>query len=271
MACVFTSSNTPAKIAHFNHHLRPDSNLDEALVRDFSIANNIDLVVGHGEDLSGSEEDARRARHAFFAGVIAESEAAKATPAEEATYSLAVATGHHLDDLVESVAINLHRGTGWRGLAVLNRDNYIRPLLELEKSEVISLTKELGVKWREDSTNQSSDYLRNRLRQKTASLSFDTKWHLLKLRHRQVSLLHEITQIINQLNLDLSNRHLYKSLDDDVALELLRHHHQVSLLRTTRPELTRLLAAIRTYQPQKKHQLSNNHFILIRKDDFIKI
>jgi len=251
LAHIFAGSGVAPTIAHFNHHLRPDSDLDEQLVANFATSHNLPFIVGHGELKTASEEAARHARHAFLQN------AAKSRKP--------IATGHHLDDMVESIAINLKRGTGWRGLAVLNRPNYLRPLLELEKSDLQSLARQLKIKWREDSTNQSLEYLRNRLRARTTPLPFDTKWQLLKLRNRQIEIAREITEIIQPTN----QRRLYQSLDDLTAHEFLRAWLLEKNIRTTRPELSRLLTAIREYEPQKKLQLANSQFILIRKNDFI--
>jgi tRNA(Ile)-lysidine synthase len=280
LAHIFASSGVTPTIAHFNHHLRPDSDLDEALVANFARQNNLELIVGHGELKTASEEAARHARHDFLEGEALHSVKAlggeltrrvkRGSPPAVASEQNSkaslpkVATGHHLDDLVESIAINLKRGTGWRGLAVLNRPNYLRPLLELEKSELQSLARQQGIKWREDSTNQSPQYLRNRLRVRTTKLPFDTKWQLLKLRNRQLEIAREIDEIVQPTN----QRQLYQSLDNGAAHELLRAWLRENHIRATRPELSRLLAAIREYRPQKKLQLSRNQFILIRKNDF---
>ena len=334
LAYLFAASGANAKVAHFNHGLRPDSDEDERLVQNFANQHNLEFVSERATLPSDSEDTARRARHQFFAeqcrvncprdslssaGAECPTERGETLGARGAAKAPAVlrgkklvrviATAHHLDDLVETIAINLSRGTGWRGLAVLNRDHYIRPLLELEKSEIKSLARDLGIKWREDSTNQSTKYLRNRLRQKTAALPFDTKRQLLQLRNRQVAISNEIEEVLRRLfsvaeacegdcarlapkgiseggslrakrnfpmamgEVDaapeglISRRLLYKRLDDPLALELLRHLLLQNGIKTTRPELSRLLQAIRTYKPQKRFQLTNNRFILIRRHD----
>jgi tRNA(Ile)-lysidine synthase len=243
-------------IAHFNHNLRPDSNQDEALVRDFAAKHSIRFVSKQANLADHSEATARRARHEFLTSVT------KTT----------IATAHHLDDLCETIAINLSRGTGWRGLAVLNRPNYIRPLLELQKSEITSLAEEFKVQWREDSTNQSPKYLRNRLRPKIAALPFDTKWKLLKLQRRQAQIAQEINDLLQEYSSVLQGRNFYifaKNEKSQIYEEALRFWLLQQNIRSTRPEIKRLLNAIQTYQPQKKFQLSSGRFILIRRHDFV--
>jgi len=68
-------------------------------------------------------------------------------------------TAHHADDVIETIAINHLRGTGWRGLAVLDSD-IVRPLLGMSKEVIKDYAQKRGLTWREDSTNTSDVYLR---------------------------------------------------------------------------------------------------------------
>jgi len=79
-----------------------------------------------------------------------------------------IATAHHLDDDIETVLINLGRGTGIRGMMGIpdKANGFIRPLLGFSKEQIIAYAKKQAVEWREDNTNQSTDYLRNYLRLK---------------------------------------------------------------------------------------------------------
>lgn len=78
-----------------------------------------------------------------------------------------VALGHHMDDRAESILMHIGRGSGIAGLVGIRpRDGcFVRPFLDVRLEELIASAKELGVVWREDATNVSSDYLRNRIRQ----------------------------------------------------------------------------------------------------------
>lgn len=77
-----------------------------------------------------------------------------------------IAVGHHMDDLAETVLMNLARGSGLRGLAGLSskRERIIRPLLCVRKSEIEEWLTAQGISWRIDSTNGEDAYLRNRIR-----------------------------------------------------------------------------------------------------------
>ena len=75
-------------------------------------------------------------------------------------------TGHHLDDDLETFLINFSRGTGISGLTGIPEINgkIIRPLLTFSRQTLQDYAEENRLKWREDSTNKKTDYLRNKLR-----------------------------------------------------------------------------------------------------------
>jgi len=77
-----------------------------------------------------------------------------------------ILTAHHANDSLETFFINLIRGTGLEGLSGINADsNYIiRPLLNFSRKEILAYAEENNISWREDSTNASTKYLRNKIR-----------------------------------------------------------------------------------------------------------
>lgn len=77
-----------------------------------------------------------------------------------------VLTAHHLDDNVETFLINFTRGTGLEGLTGIpvQNGNIIRPLLPFSREEIENYAKEYNIQWREDSSNASDKYFRNKLR-----------------------------------------------------------------------------------------------------------
>ena len=77
-----------------------------------------------------------------------------------------VATGHHLDDTIETVFLNLFRGTGIKGLRGIppSRDFYIRPLLDCSRSTIETYAAAFDIPFRTDASNLTDHYQRNRLR-----------------------------------------------------------------------------------------------------------
>ena len=145
------------RAAHFNHQLRgAESDRDEAFVRALCDARGIMLTVGCG-DVAGRaektgesiEEAARKLRYAFFE-----------------TLGETVATAHNADDNLETMLLNLLRGTSLAGLCGIapKRGRYIRPLLCLTRAQIESYARERGLAHVDDSTNMLDDCVRNRLR-----------------------------------------------------------------------------------------------------------
>jgi tRNA(Ile)-lysidine synthase len=78
-----------------------------------------------------------------------------------------IATAHHANDSVETMLMNVFRGTGVEGMHGIlpRRDHIIRPLLFASRNEILGYAKEHGIQWVEDSSNESSMYTRNFIRQ----------------------------------------------------------------------------------------------------------
>lgn len=141
-------------VAHFDHGIRDNSSEDRKFVQTFAKANGLKFVYEEGNLGAGaSEARARDARYKFLHKTV------------EDTGSAAIVTAHHQDDVLETAIINLLRGSGRKGLTSLgNRPGIERPLLSVPKRDLVAYAKDQGLRWREDSTNQDLDYLRNYVR-----------------------------------------------------------------------------------------------------------
>ena len=139
--------------AHFNHNLRgPESDRDEAFVREFCDGYGIPLHVGSGTIVPGKkglEAAARDARYAFL----------KTLPGK-------IATAHTADDNAETLLMHLVRGTGLKGLGGImpQNGNIIRPMLSITRQEIEEFLEEYAVDHIDDSSNAGDDFLRNRIR-----------------------------------------------------------------------------------------------------------
>lgn len=93
-----------------------------------------------------------------------------------------LATAHHLDDNIETLYQRLLRGTGFHGLTGIPpvRDYLVRPMLDLAAAEIRAYARDEGIPYREDSSNRSAKYLRNRIRQALIPVLDDLNPH-----HRQ--------------------------------------------------------------------------------------
>ncbi len=247
-------------VAHFNHGTRKSADADEQFVREFCEQHKIKFITEKAELGAGvSEEKARAVRYSFLFRVAQEERGE-------------VFTAHHVDDMIESVAINLVRGTGHRGLAPMSAVGVRRPLLERgwAKKDILRYAAENGVRFREDPTNSEDDYLRNRIRKDVRELDETTRTKVFELFLNQKTIEREIDEIVEAIvpEDNVFRREWFTNLDDEVALEILRFGLAKAGVATTRPQTLNFLKAIRTYQSGKKFNLPNDRLIKIGKKDF---
>lgn len=233
-------------VAHFDHGIRPDSADDARFVAGLADQYQLPFVSRREELGAGaSEELARNRRYAFLGDMARE-------------YSAMIATAHHADDVIETIAINLARGTGWRGGAVFSTTRILRPLLSMTKQELRAYALRNRLEWVEDSTNASGDYLRNQIRQSIArQLSGRDKQAILALWQRQLELKVQIdAESVVYGELLEHSRYFLTYADEKSACELLRAIIMATTnLSPTRPQLARALLAIKTAHPRTIFEL----------------
>jgi tRNA(Ile)-lysidine synthase len=244
---LYRSGRRDLIIAHVDHGIRKDSASDAQFVK------NIAERLGLSFELTtlrlgshASEDTARQARYDFLR---------KMAHKHRAT----IVTAHHADDVVETVAINLTRGTGWRGVAVLGAPDIMRPLTGLFKSEIIDYAQTHSLEWREDSTNQTDRYLRNRIRTRCQTLTKDEKLQLLALWATQKYNAEQIDLEVQMLVTD--RRHFYIMTNDNVAIEVLRGFLLQHSVRLTTPQLRRALHAIKAARPKTRFALDEQKYL----------
>lgn len=150
-------------VAHLNHGIRGDEAKGDAeFVKETAKSLRLTFVYGEVDTLSFKEksqlslEDAARTlRYKFFNQVM------------NKHYATKIATAHTLDDQAETVLMRLLRGSGSRGLSGIPpvSNSIVRPLIDTSRSEIEEYLRSKGVEWVEDSTNESPEFLRNRIRQ----------------------------------------------------------------------------------------------------------
>jgi tRNA(Ile)-lysidine synthase len=148
--------------AHCNYHLRGEESMRdmhfvESLsqrlavdlhIRDFDVAERMKAT---GESV---EMACRELRYAWFNDLL------------EKNYAQAIAVGHHREDNVETFMLNLLRGTGIAGLTGMRYRNglVIRPMLDRTRAEIEDYLKSKSLDFIVDSSNNSNDYKRNKIR-----------------------------------------------------------------------------------------------------------
>lgn len=245
-------------VAHFDHGIREDSAADARFVGGLAEQYGLPFETRREElGKKASEELARTRRYRFLREV---------TSAQAAR----LVTAHHLDDVVETVAINLTRGTGWRGLAVLGSPDIERPLLHMTKRTVYEYALSRGLEWVEDETNQTDNYLRNRLRRQL-HLSDVEKQHLGQLRDLQIEIRDKVDEETDRLLVPatLQSRYFFTMLDESTALELLRSVLLRKDRSLTRPQLRQMWLAIKTARPGTVLEAGGNVQVHFTQREFI--
>lgn len=147
---------------HCNFHLRgPESDRDQQFVTDLCNKSGIKLIIRSYDTAEYAKKNgisiemaARQLRYADFEKTMRKCKAS------------AVCIAHHRDDSVETVLLNLIRGTGIKGLTGIKpkNGNIIRPLLCVSRQEIEEWLKSIGQTYVTDSTNLETDYTRNKIR-----------------------------------------------------------------------------------------------------------
>jgi tRNA(Ile)-lysidine synthase len=182
-------------LLHCNFKLRgEESDADMRFIHDYAEANNLQLKIGFFETAKIAKElklsvqvAARELRYQWFYEQMAENDVDF------------VATAHHLDDSLETVLINLSRGTGLDGLTGIpdRIDKIFRPLLPFSREEIENYATRNNIKWREDSSNASDKYLRNKIRHSIVPIFKEINPTFLDSFQKTLRYLKEAQSIVN--------------------------------------------------------------------------
>lgn len=150
-------------IVYINHNLRHDIENDLKFINEFSNSNNVNYYI---ESVDVKKYATKNKKSIELAARELRYEAIE-TIRKKIGYNK-IATGHNLDDNVETFIFRLLRGTSVTGLKSIpkRRENIVRPILDFEKSEILSFLKNKNYKYIIDYTNNKNDYTRNFIRNK---------------------------------------------------------------------------------------------------------
>ena len=196
MAHLFRKSGIAFSLAHVNYQLRDtDSDADqdfvEQLAKDLQVkchSRVVDTLKYADSQGISIQMAARDLRYQWFEELLLES-----------TYQ-GVATAHHQTDVVETMLMNLTKGTGVRGLhgIPLRRGPYIRPLLFATKDQIIAYATAQKLRWREDLSNQDNYYQRNLLRNHVLPLLKQINPHLEATFKNTSEIMRDTEEILKQ-------------------------------------------------------------------------
>ena len=247
-------------VAHFEHGIRGrESREDCEFVRRLAEKDRLKFEFEHGNlGENSSEERARNARYIFLRKIAKRENAI-------------IFTAHHKNDLAETFALNLARGGGWRAVACFDSLDIKRPFLRFSKSEILKIAKQRGLAWREDSTNLSQKYARNRIR-KTLNFNEKDLESIFKIWQRQTELRREIEKITQEILFKIGDeqkfeREFFCTNSDEVCYEILR---EIMIRQSGKIPLSKqvwnLLHAIRTFKNGSKTQILGGYEIIFSRN-----
>lgn len=189
-------------VAHVNHGIREEAVEDENLVKAYCENNEIPFYVLHADVLKLAQNEkistelcGRNVRYNFFKEIM------------KKTGSKKLAVAHNMGDNVETVLLNILRGTGIEGLAAMQYEIYskviegiiIRPILDLKKADIVRYLDDDNVPYAIDKTNLSCDYTRNKIRNVLIPyLEKEYNPNILETLNRTAYLASQDEQIINE-------------------------------------------------------------------------
>ena len=198
-------------LAHCNFNLRgKESDADEGFV--LELAENLELEVFvqrfdtelYAKDNKRSiQMAARELRYSWFSEL-----------AEQLKFDF-ILTAHHADDNLETFLINFTRGTGLEGLTGIPEvnDKFIRPLLPFSSESILNYAQAHQIKWRDDSSNKSVKYLRNKLRHEVVPILKEINPGLLQSFQTTLNNLNESSEIVEE-SIDVFLKKAIESIGD---------------------------------------------------------
>jgi tRNA(Ile)-lysidine synthase len=215
---LFLAINQPIGLAHCNFHLRgKESDDDETFVRHLAQKHNIPLFVTHFDTSNYAQTHgmsiqmaARELRYQWFEKIRQENNFSK------------IAIAHNKNDVVETMLINLSRGSGLKGLSSIKAKSghIVRPLLFAERQEIIDYASKEKIDYREDSSNASTKYTRNFIRHKIIPLFENLNPSFLSSAIRSTQHLNEVLSFMEDTIKALEQNIVNKLKDNTIEVSI---------------------------------------------------
>ncbi len=180
-------------IAHCNFQLRGEyADRDEAFVQAYAESYQVPFYSTRFDTKAYAKENgistqmaARDLRYSWFRKIT-----------KNGTYNRLV-TAHHVNDIAETILLNITRGTSINGVAgiPMSQNDTVRPLLSFTKSELLGYAINNEIKWREDASNKNTNYQRNKIRHEVVPILQEINPSFLKQAQRFA----EKNEVVKQL------------------------------------------------------------------------
>ena len=215
---LLVRSNFKIELAHCNFLLRgEDANDDELFVSELAKELSLKIHTKQFDTKRFAENEklsiqmaARKLRYDWFNELLQE---------HELDF---VITAHHLDDCLETFLINLTRATGLEGLTGIpaKNDKVMRPFLPFSKTDILTYAQTNHLNWREDSSNNDTKYIRNKLRKEVIPGLKEINPGLLNAFKQTQSYLEQSQLIIDERMQELKKNLISTGQDDVIKINI---------------------------------------------------
>lgn len=214
---LFHQLNYNFALAHCNFQLRGiESFEDQKFVQNYADENKIQVFITQFDTQAFAKDyklstqvAARELRYNWFYELLHEN---------NFDYLL---TAHHADDNLETFLINLSRGTGIDGLTGIPTENeqIIRPLLQFSREKIAEYASENNISWREDSSNASDRYLRNKIRHDLIPILKDINPNFLSAFQKTQNFLQEAKVMVEDASI-MVYQQVAQEIGDEIHYDL---------------------------------------------------
>ena len=191
-------------VAHINHMIREEADLETEYVKEFCnkievdcFVKRIDVVKIATELKKGTEETGRQVRYEFFNEIL------------EKTNSNKIATAHNNNDKAETIIMNILRGSGTTGLKGIEpiRDNkFIRPLIDITREEIEEYCINNNLNPKIDKSNNENIYTRNKIRNVVIPyIKQEFNQNIIKTINRLSEVITEENEYLNKITQEIFN------------------------------------------------------------------
>lgn len=217
-------------VAHVNHNIRKEAKEDEEFVKKYCDENNIKFFVKSidvekiaNNSKIGLEEAGRKVRYEFFDEILKQ------------TNSNKIAIAHNKNDKIETMIMNILRGSGTLGLKGIEpkRDKYIRPLIEIEREKIEEYCDEKNLNPRIDKTNFDNTYSRNKVRNVVIPyIKNEFNPNIIKTLDRLSELVKEEEEYIEKVVKKAYKELLIEEIDEKIVLNLKKFNNYEKVIKS---------------------------------------
>jgi tRNA(Ile)-lysidine synthase len=271
MLDLFQKLKYKIAIAHCNFQLRGiESFEDQKFVENYASANQIPIFVTQFDTKAfatdrklSTQVAARELRYDWFKELL---------ETEKIDYLL---TAHHADDNLETFIINLSRASGLEGLTGIPAQNeqIIRPLLIFSRQEIEVYAKDYSINWREDSSNASVRYVRNKIRHDIIPLLKELNPHFLDSFQKTQQYLQEAENMVEDAA-DMVYNQVADEKEDAIYFDLMKlkqlHNYKSYLYQWLKKyHFTAWEDIYELVEAQSGKQVFSNYFRLLKDREFL--